>query len=177
MTQKRGTKSTATNPERDFSSQFFQDEDVQLLKDTLSTLKKRYALTTADVLNLAQDELLVPGTIFIKKLSPLEALAKYLKENQKLEYSEIEKLLGRDRKTIWQAHKNAIKKLPEAFKPTETEYAIPISVFKSDLSILEAVVTYLKEHFKISYHQIGELIERNERTVWTVHDRAKKKHG
>ncbi len=61
------------------------------------------------------------------------------------------------------------------FKPKETEYSVPVSAYLSEFSILEATVVYLKDHFKISYHKIGDLLERNERTVWTVYQRAQKK--
>ena len=91
------------------------------------------------------------------------------------ENEKIAKLLRRSRKTIWQAYKNATKKLPAPLRPQETEYTIPASALHTPLSILEATVVYLRDQFHISYHQIGELLERNERTIWTVYHRAQKK--
>jgi transcriptional regulatory protein LevR len=53
---------------------------------------------------------------------------------------------------------------------------IPTSIFRDrSLSVLEAVVEYLKEHHNLNYHQIARLLNRDERTVWTVYSRAKKK--
>lgn len=160
------------------NSKLKQDEDIQVLRLVFSKLKKKYHLSSADLLNAVQEDILLPCTIFSKKLSPLETDVKYLKENLNYDYSKIAKLLGRDRKTIWQAYKNAVKKMPEEFKPKETEYNIPVSELKDELSILEATVNYLKQHFDINYHQIGELLQRDERTIWTVYHRAqiKKKH-
>ena len=156
-------------------SDISKDEEVRLLKLLIGIVKKKYNLSSADVLNLTQEEIMIPCTIFTKRLSPLETDVKYLKENLELDYTKIGELLGRNKKTIWQAHKNAAKKYPRMFKPEETEYNVPIYILKDDLSILEATVAYLKEEYKLSYHDIGELLQRNERTIWTVYHRAQKK--
>ena len=126
-------------------------------------------------MSLIKEEILIPCSIFTKELSPLETNVKYLRENLGMDYSEIADLIGRNRKTIWQAYKNAIKKYPEHFKVEETEYNVPVSSLKDELSILEATVVYLKNKYKLNYHQIGELLRRNERTIWTVYHRAEKK--
>ncbi len=154
---------------------FVNNEDIELFKIILNRLKKRYNLSSTEVISLTQKEILIPTTIFTKKLSPLETDVKYLKENLDLDYSRIAELLGRNRKTIWQAYKNAAKKLPEHMKPAETVYNVPVSALRDKLSILEATVAYLKDQFKLSYHKIGELLQRDERTVWTVYNRAEKK--
>ena len=53
---------------------------------------------------------------------------------------------------------------------------IPSNIFKNrSLSILEALVEYLKEKRSLTYHEIAELLERDDRTIWTVYNRAKKK--
>ena len=53
---------------------------------------------------------------------------------------------------------------------------IPSSVLRdSSISVLEAIVEFLKDKKGLTYHQIGELINRDERNVWTVYQRAKKK--
>ncbi len=58
----------------------------------------------------------------------------------------------------------------------ESDYKIPVSVFKeSKLSPFETIVKYLKEEKKLNYHQIGILLNRDERNIWTVYNRAKKK--
>ena len=56
------------------------------------------------------------------------------------------------------------------------EYKIPVSIFKeSKLSPFETIVKYLREEMKLTYHQIGILLNRDERNIWTVYSRAKKK--
>ena len=174
--KKRGVREGIMQKSREFdSSKFHHDEDFQMFKVLLKRLKKKYHISTTDVLNFVQEEVMIPCTIFTKKISPLETIVKYVKENLGMDYSKIAKLLGRNRKTIWQAHKNAVKKFPQHLEPKETEYNVPVSVLRTKLSVLEAVVVYLKDQFKLSYHTIGELLQRNEKTVWTVYSRAQKK--
>lgn len=53
---------------------------------------------------------------------------------------------------------------------------IPTSIFRDrTLKVLEAVVEYLKEVEHLSNHQIAKLLNRNDRTIWTVYQRAKQK--
>lgn len=167
-TSKKSTENTET------TSSMTKDEDYHLLKIILKRLKERYNTTNTDILNSLKQEINIPTTIFTKKLSPLEAITKYLHENQELKYPKIAEILQRDSKTIWQAYKNAAKKQKQKIKPEEAEHTIPASIFTKKLSILEAITKYLKEK-GLSYHQIGELLQRNERTIWTVYNRTKKK--
>ena len=56
------------------------------------------------------------------------------------------------------------------------EVLIPVSVFKKPkLTPFEAMVKYLKEEKKLNYRQIGSLLNRDERNIWTVYNRTKKK--
>jgi hypothetical protein len=55
---------------------------------------------------------------------------------------------------------------------------IPSSVFKDrSLKVLEVLVEFLKEKKNLTYHEIGVLLNRDERTIWTVYSRAKKKRA
>jgi len=169
-------KKKLTEEIEDFVSyKFKQDEDVEIFKIILNRLKRRYNISSTELLNLTQEEIQIPSSIFTKKLSPLEANIKYLKENLELDYKKIAELLGRNRKTVWQAYKNASKKQSKKFEVEKTEYNIPVSRFKDELSILETAVVYLKEQYNLSYHYIAQLLQRDERTIWTVHHRAMKK--
>ena len=59
-----------------------------------------------------------------------------------------------------------------------TKNCIPFSVLADRrLATLEAVVEYMKEKLNLSYHEIAELLNRDDRTVWTCYHRAKKKRG
>ncbi len=64
----------------------------------------------------------------------------------------------------------------ESVSKREPEFKIPVSIFKKEkLSPFEAIVKYLKEEMKLTYHQIGVLLNRDERNIWTIYNRVKKK--
>ena len=53
---------------------------------------------------------------------------------------------------------------------------IPSFVFKDrTLSVLEVMVEYLRDNKKMRLHEIAVIINRDDRTVWTVYRRAKLK--
>ena len=61
-------------------------------------------------------------------------------------------------------------------KPIDSSVSIPTAVFRDrTLKPLEAVVEFLKEHENKSLHQIAKLLNRDDRTIWTVYTRAKRK--
>ena len=56
--------------------------------------------------------------------------------------------------------------------------AIPSSIFKNRcLAPLESITEYLKDEKGMSYHESALLLNRNDRTIWTCYNRAKKKHA
>jgi hypothetical protein len=53
---------------------------------------------------------------------------------------------------------------------------VPVYLFRDrSVAVLEALVEYLKDVQGLSYHEIAVLLNRNDRTIWTVYNRAKKK--
>jgi len=42
---------------------------------------------------------------------------------------------------------------------------------------MESVVSYMKDVLDLSYHEIAEQLNRDDRTIWTVYNRALKKRG
>jgi len=40
---------------------------------------------------------------------------------------------------------------------------------------MESVVFYMKSELEMTYHEIAEALNRDDRTIWTVYKRAKKK--
>jgi DNA-directed RNA polymerase specialized sigma24 family protein len=54
--------------------------------------------------------------------------------------------------------------------------AIPTSIFRDrDLSVLEAIAEYLKDKKGMRYSEIAQLLNRDDRTIWTSYQRAKQK--
>lgn len=59
---------------------------------------------------------------------------------------------------------------------SSSEISIPISVLSNrSLATLEAVVVYMKDSLNLTYHQIAEQLNRDDRTIWTCYNRASKK--
>ncbi|MCF7860617.1 hypothetical protein K9M79_00095 [Candidatus Woesearchaeota archaeon] len=50
--------------------------------------------------------------------------------------------------------------------------SIPISIFASNLGILETAVKYLKEAFGLTYAKIALMLNRDQRTIWVCYNRA-----
>ena len=50
---------------------------------------------------------------------------------------------------------------------------VPSCIFrKRSLGILQAVTKYLREELRLSYHNIGDLLNRDERTIWISYKKA-----
>ena len=52
---------------------------------------------------------------------------------------------------------------------------IPSTIFSKELGALESISKYMKENLGISYHNIAELLNRDERTIWTAYNKATEK--
>ncbi len=58
----------------------------------------------------------------------------------------------------------------------KSKVLIDTKIFKNTkLTIFESLVKHLKNDLGMSYHGIGELLDRDERNIWTVYNRSKKK--
>lgn len=163
-------------------SQFFvskeQLEYVLSDNEIINSLSQEYETTeTSSVfyLNLRySDEIYLPVTIFQNNLTPFQAIIKYLKEQLGLSNKKISLLLGRDAKAVWAAYQLGKKK---HLILHETSVHIPLSIFKDkNLSSLEALVSFLKK-LDMNYAEIARLLNRDQRTIWTVFFRAKNKLG
>ena len=59
--------------------------------------------------------------------------------------------------------------------PYEKLASVPVSIFRDrTLSVLEALVLYLK-NTGLTFKEISLHLNRDQRTIWTVYNRAKKK--
>ena len=150
---------------------------VGMFSQISERLKQKYNYSDEEIFKLWNDEnvLLVPVIIFSGKLSPAEALTKFLKENHDLSYHDISALIGRDERGVWANYHRAAKKMPWPFEISES-ITVPISIFNSDKSILESLVCYLKDVKQMRNKNIAKLLNKNTANIWTVHNRAKKKN-
>ena len=157
---------------------FTYDDLIKFAKELLLPIKEKYNISFEELFRLIKEQLLFPAEIFNEKLTVLEAVVKYLKEEKGLSLSKISDIIGRDERNIWHVYNQAKKKYPAKFSVKEARFWIPASIFAdAKLSALESIVVYLKEEFLLNYHEIGVLLKRDDRTIWTVYQRARKKDG
>ena len=160
------------------SSKLKQEElgILEKAKELLLPIKKKYNLTFDDLKRLLEEKLFFPVEIFNKKLTVLESVVKYLKEEKNLSLHNISDIIGRDQRNVWCIYNKTKKKNSEKFIIKKVEFWIPISIFfNTKLSALESIVKYLKEIQNLKYHEIAVLLKRNDRTIWTVYQRSLKK--
>ena len=154
------------------------------LLDTFDYLKHQ-GLNSEDIINLVnkslkipvKEEVKVPLSVFQNdQLSSLETIVKYLRENMLLSFKQIASLTNRNNIALAVTYRNAKKKLEAKFAEEISTYYIPVSILQDrNLSVLENIVSYLKDTFGLAYHKVAVLLNRDDRTIWTVYQRAKKK--
>lgn len=158
------------------SSNFDEDPDYQTLKALYTKIKDKYKVPSIEIISsLDKKEILIPSSVFNKKLSAFESIVKYLKENLELPNREIALLISKSQKSVWQTYHFAKKKFPSVFEITTFDCYIPVSALKSQFTVLESIVKFLKESLVLNYREIGNVLQRDERTIWTIYQRAKNK--
>ncbi len=150
-------------------------EDRELLRQYMRSLEKDQ-LIELFIRQLRGPEMLrIPLSIFNRKLSSLESIVKYLKEDMGQPNKKIAALLRRSPQNIWITYRNSAKKHPERLFVRESRHDIPICVFEGELTMLETIVSYLKGFFTVS--EIANIISRDKKTVATIIFRIKRKTG
>jgi DNA-binding CsgD family transcriptional regulator len=180
--------------EKDRENALGKDEDKLILsgetlgKQGLGTgeLMRRHNLSYHEVIDLIYQKkviengyVLIPSFIFgCRELGVLEVITKYLKEELGLSYHQIAIYLNRDERTIWTTYSKAKQKKRGKIDTGKEKFLVPSSIFKDKaFGPLEVLTRYLKEELELSYHEIAALLNRNDRTIWTTYNRAKKKEG
>ena len=151
--------------------------EFEKAKELLLPIKKKYKINLNELLAIIKEQVFFPVAVLNKKLTILESVVKYLKEEKEFSLRKISEVIGRDERNIWHIYNRTKKKYPERFVIKEIGFWIPVNIFSNTkLSALEAIVSYLKEEFSLTYHEIALLLKRDDRTIWTVYRRAGKKN-
>ncbi|MBR9691115.1 hypothetical protein GOV08_05530 [Candidatus Woesearchaeota archaeon] len=154
------------------------DKDFDKLKKLLALLSLKHDISPDNLAKIAWQEkqISIPATIYSnKKLSTLETTVKYLKEELKLRYSQIGKILNRNERTVWATYANSLKKHPKKLFVGKG-ILIPINILSNrKYSILESLVGFLKDGTGLRFFEISRLLKLDARTIWTCYMRLKKK--
>lgn len=151
-------------------------KENQILQEILRSKSKLSKKELRDVL-YKSEEINLPVSIFKNKLSTLEIIVKYLKDELGLTFADISKAINRDHRTIWHAYKRAqIKNFQ--LNVTQSSISIPLILFSNRKNApLETIVKYLKENSSLRLIDISRLLQRSPKTIWTVYNRSKAKHA
>ena len=152
----------------------------QVVDRAVDDLCEKLGLSKGQVLQLLKqrkDSIQVPVSLFANtELSGLELVCKYLKDNISLSFSGIAKVLNRDYRTVWTTYSIANRKHKSVLVVPKSEYFFPVSVVANrDLSVLEAIVSFMKDELGLRFNEIAAAMHRDQRNIWTVYSRAKKK--
>ncbi len=134
------------------------------------------------VSGLAQDDtskssIFIPLSVFSnKKLSALELTVRYLKEEAEMSNKDIANILKRTPQNIWLTYRNSVEKQAQSLKIPKTKFFFPITIFNERLSMLESIICYVHDNYSVGFTEIGNMIGRDPRTVWTAFKRAQLKN-
>ncbi len=161
------------------SSKSLAEKKELIEKLIFGSLKNKEIVEFAkDLQRKAEDQESIPVEIFSQKLSPAEAVVKYLKENRQISFHEIALKINRDERGIWSSYARAKTKQPSSFRIVKSVQTIPMSILRNrKLAMLEAVVFYLKEKQDFSVDKIARLLNKSKSTIYTAYSRAKIKTG
>ena len=124
------------------------------------------------------ESMIIPISIFKNNLSPLETLVRYLKDILGFTCFQMCIALKRSETTIRTTYNNSLKKLDKIVLNIESQNNIsfiPLKIYSyRELSVLENLCMYLYSR-NMTYSKISKKVNRNEKTVWTVISRAKRK--
>lgn len=130
-----------------------------------------------EYLNQKSIEQNIPSSIFSEKLTPFESAVKFLIENKKINYSEIGRILQKDRQVIWITYKRTAKKVSSTFKNLDFTNSIPLQKLSSNkYSIAELIVAHFKE-LNLKNSDIAKILKKDPKTIWTFYNRYKRKGG
>ena len=152
-------------------------DSIVSLREQFNDFKSAYHFSYEQLFALINSQdLIIPTSIFNSQLGCLETVVKFAIEHSNYSKAQVAQLLGRTSKNIWAAYSTATKKHPSKLKVKSTDYFVLASVLNNrQLSTLESIVHYLKTTFSLTYREIGDLIDRDERTIWKTMQNALKK--
>jgi hypothetical protein len=155
------------------------DSDFQRSREVALSLSERYDVDLVRLFELlSEKEIFIPLSVFNPELSALETVSKYLHENLGMTFRRIAQLTNRSEKTIWQAYNISLRKFGKRLSADQTLYLIPVSVIANrKFSNLESIVLFAKEQYGLRFSELGNLLHRDQRTVWTVYNRALRKRA
>jgi len=146
----------------------------------LSELEAK-GISADDALGAAGEARGIPFSIFNRDLGALESIVKYMKEELLMDYGSIAYLLGRNVGPVGVTYRRAKIKLSGRLNVpagSSDKRSIPFEALRANkklrLSVLESLVWWLTVQ-GYDWHDVAAILARDDKTIWTVLDRARKK--
>src|SRR3989344_124279 len=150
----------------------YKSKELEALRARIEQYAARHQVSVDRTLVLLHHEVLVPVGVF-RNLSPLEAVVVYTHDHHNLSFTAIAKKLEKQIPAVWTAYQNGKRRFRS---PRASPYSIPMTKLRSRTrSILELGVFYLHDEMNLRFFDIAHLMNRDERTIWTAYDRARRK--
>jgi hypothetical protein len=125
------------------------------------------------IVKTPEKHITIPVKIFGSDTAPFETLCVYLKKKFSFPIKKIAAVTKRSPKTIWTTINNAKEKI--VFY--DDGIRVPLEIFcQREKSILESLCSHLSENEGMGITEIGMLIRKSPKTVWTVINRAREKN-
>ncbi|MBW2974951.1 hypothetical protein KY366_04505 [Candidatus Woesearchaeota archaeon] len=116
----------------------------------------------------------IPISAFKARLSALEIITKYLREEEGKTFDEISRILNRKKSTLYNTYNNSRTKFKESLDVSDDSVTIPADIFADRrYSVLESIAAYLKDEKKLPLNKISSLLNKNYNTIKTVYRRYK----
>lgn len=118
----------------------------------------------------------IPISVFRSRLSGLEAIIKFLKEEQGMRIKEIALSLDRKRSTVYNTYRNACRKNKGPIDVSDASILIPLKIFSErKYSILELLIHHLRDNERMTFSEATKAIAKKQSTLRTVYWRYNKK--
>jgi len=162
------------------------NNDIFELVSSYDTLVKKYG-SENNILEYLKHDNMIPLNLFCSKSPCLEVVVKFMVDNLNLDCETISVILNRNIKNINKAYNKSSNKNYKHQLESNKSLAIvnhneisnimvPLVIFKhNSLSMLESLVKYIKDVHAMKYSQIATILNRDQRTIWTIYNRASKK--
>jgi len=172
---KRGTFSS------EHTAQFLlQQPSAALAKALLRQLYEQQQINAEDILEVYEEvtqEKKIPLSLF-SVLPPMEALCRYLRDQEHYSFKEISTLLSRDHKSAWAAYQRSCQRKKKIIISPSEQYFLPLSLFRNhSLTLSEHIVTFLHQRYHLNNKKIGTLLGKSPNTIAVLTKRAREKNA
>jgi DNA-binding CsgD family transcriptional regulator len=146
-----------------------------ILRQTIALLKAQ-GLKPHTLLELYEDAISIPATIFATDLTPFETASEYLRSQRSKTPKAISELLNRSTSSVNNALANCKRKHITVEDDASTPYRIPVTAFHNTaLTPAEAIILCLHTQYQLPNATISKLLGRDPRNTWKLCKQAQKK--